>query len=64
MKKTSIEEKYNEINKIVEKLKGDISIEESMNLYIEGKQLISECEKELKDIEERIREIENNEQIN
>ena len=50
-KEVSIEEKFERLKQIVNELKGDIKLQDSMKLYKEGKELVEECQKELADIE-------------
>lgn len=57
MNNNKIEDKYNEIKKIIDRLGTEISIEESIDLYIDGKKLIKECEEELSNIEKRLMDI-------
>ena len=54
-KKTSIEEKFNDLDSILEALKGDdISLEEAFNLYNKGIKLVGECDKEIKSVEGKV----------
>lgn len=50
-KNISIEEKFDRLKQIVNELKGDIKLQDSMKLYKEGKELVEECQKELNEIE-------------
>ena len=54
-KKLSFEEKLNRLNQIVAKIEGEVlSLEETMALYAEGKELIASLDTELKAAEEKV----------
>ena len=53
----TFEEKLKRLNEIVAKIEGNtLPLQESMDLYSEGKKLIEELQKELKESEEKIQE--------
>ncbi len=53
----TFEEKLKRLNEIVSKIEGNtLPLQESMDLYSEGKKLIEELQKELKEAEEKIQE--------
>lgn len=61
-KKIKFEDKVKELEEIVNELEnGEIDLDESINKYTKAMKLISECDKELKTIEENINLILNNE---
>ena len=56
-KKQSFEEKLNRLNQIVAKIEGEVlSLEETMALYAEGKELIASLDTELKAAEEKVKQ--------
>lgn len=60
-KEIYIEDKFERLKAIVEELKGDAKLQDSMKLYKEGKALIEECKKELDEIEGGLITLENDE---
>lgn len=61
-KKIKFEDKVKELEEIVNELEnGEIDLDESINKYTKAMKLISECDKELKTVEENINLILNNE---
>lgn len=56
IKNNSVEDNYKKLKQIVDQLQEEESLEKSMELYIEGKKLIEESERQLKEIEKKISE--------
>ncbi|MBQ3295103.1 MAG: exodeoxyribonuclease VII small subunit [Erysipelotrichaceae bacterium] len=57
-KELSFEKQMQKLQEIVEKLeKGDVELDESINLYEEGLKLSKELKKQLGDFESRINEL-------
>lgn len=57
-KEINFEQSLKRLNEIVEKIeKETLPLEESLKLYEEGKRLISELEKTLKDAESKVEEL-------
>lgn len=57
-KELSFEKQMQKLQEIVEKLeKGDVELDESINLYEEGLKLSKELKKQLSDFESRINEL-------
>lgn len=57
-KKMKFEDKIKELEKIVQELEnGEVNLDDSIAMYTEAMNLISECDKELKSAEENINKI-------
>ena len=55
MAKEKFEDKVKELEKIINELEnGDIDLDDSINKYTKAMKLITECDKELKNIEEKV----------
>ena len=55
MAKEKFEDKVKELEKIINELEnGDIDLDDSINKYTKAMKLIAECDKELKNIEEKV----------
>ena len=55
MAKIKFEDKVKELEEIINELEnGDIDLDDSINKYTKAMALISECDKELKDIEQKV----------
>ena len=62
MKKIKFEDKIKELEEIINKLEnGEVSLDESIEYYSNAMKLIKECDKELKNIEEKVNYIVNDE---
>tara|TARA_Y100001968_G_C19129622_1_gene606031 strand:+ start:161 stop:376 length:216 start_codon:yes stop_codon:yes gene_type:complete len=60
-KNKSIEEIFDHLDLIISNLEsGDISLEESLNLYEEGMKLSAICKSQLDKAEQRVKELSNN----
>ena len=60
MEKKKFEDKVKELEEIVSTLEnGDVSLDESINKYTEAMKLVKECDDELKNIEEKVNKIVN-----
>ena len=58
MENNSFEEKMKKLNEIVEKLSDEsVSLNDSLNLYVEGKELIKELFKYINEAKEKVQEI-------
>ena len=58
MENNSFEEKMKKLNEIVEKLSDEsVSLNDSLNLYVEGKELIKELFKYINEAKENVQEI-------
>lgn len=58
MEKIKFEDKMNELETIVNELEsGNIDLDESINKYTKAMNLIKECDKTLKNIEEKVNKI-------
>ena len=63
MKELKFEDKMNRLNEIVDSLeKGDVSLDDSLNLYEEGLKLSKELKEELKFFENKLNEINKDEE--
>ena len=61
MENNSFEEKMKKLNEIVEKLSDEsVSLNDSLNLYVEGKELIKELFKCINEAKEKVQEIDKN----
>ena len=61
MAELKFEEKITMLEKIVSELENDdVNLDESINKYTQAMTLVKECDQELKDIEEKIAKIVNN----
>ena len=61
MENNSFEEKMKKLNEIVEKLSDEsVSLNDSLNLYVEGKELIKELFKYINEAKEQVQEIDKN----
>ena len=61
MENNSFEEKMKKLNEIVEKLSDEsVSLNDSLNLYVEGKELIKELFKYINEEKEKVQEIDKN----
>ena len=61
MENNSFEEKMKKLNEIVEKLSDEsVSLNDSLNLYVEGKELIKELFKYINESKEKVQEIDKN----
>ena len=57
-KKISFESSLDELNKILDKLENDnVNLEKMVELYSRGKDIIRNCKKELKSVEQKINKI-------
>ncbi len=57
-KEKTFEDKIKELETLISSLEnGEFGLEESINKYTEAMKLVSECDKELKDVEEQINKI-------
>ncbi|MGE4571736.1 MAG: exodeoxyribonuclease VII small subunit [Candidatus Izemoplasmatales bacterium] len=64
MSKPTFEENLKSLELIVKKLEsGDLSLDESVKIYNEGIELAKECHKELKDAEQIIVKLMNDDQL-
>ena len=60
MEKKKFEDKVKELEEIVSTLEnGDVSLDDSINKYTEAMKLVKECDDELKNIEEKVNKIVN-----
>lgn len=60
MEKKKFEDKVKELEEIVSTLEnGDVSLDDSINKYAEAMKLVKECDDELKNIEEKVNKIVN-----
>ena len=60
MEKKKFEDKVKELEEIVSTLEnGDVSLDDSINKYTEAMKLVKECDDELKNIEEKVTKIVN-----
>lgn len=60
MEKMKFEDKVKELEEIVSTLEnGDVSLDDSINKYTEAMKLVKECDDELKNIEEKVNKIVN-----
>ena len=60
MEKKKFEDKVKELEEIVSTLEnGDVSLDDSINKYTEAMKLVKECDDELKNIEEEVNKIVN-----
>lgn len=60
MEKKKFEDKVKELEGIVSTLEnGDVSLDDSINKYTEAMKLVKECDDELKNIEEKVNKIVN-----
>lgn len=60
MEKKKFEDKVKELEEIVSILEnGDVSLDDSINKYTEAMKLVKECDDELKNIEEKVNKIVN-----
>ena len=63
MKELKFEDKMNRLNEIVDSLeKGEVSLDDSLNLYEEGLKLSKELKEELKSFENKLNEINKDEE--
>ena len=63
MKELKFEDKMNRLNEIVDSLeKADVSLDDSLNLYEEGLKLSKELKEELKSFENKLNEINKDEE--
>ena len=54
-KKLSLEEKFDNLDEIIEKLEDkDISLDESFNIYAKGMELLKECNSDIDTIEKKV----------
>lgn len=60
-KEKTLEEKFERLRQITQELKEDIKLQDSMQLYREGKDIVAECEEELQKIEGELKILQNNE---
>ena len=61
MAKIKFEDKVKELEEIINELEnGEIDLDDSISKYTKAMKLISECDKELKNIEEKVNYILNN----
>lgn len=61
MENNSFEEKMKKLNEIVEKLSDEsVSLNDSLNFYVEGKELIKELFKYINEAKEKVQEIDKN----
>ena len=61
MENNSFEEKMKKLNEIVEKLSDEsVSLNDSLNLYVEGKELIKVLFKYINEAKEKVQEIDKN----
>ena len=61
MENNSFEEKMKKLNEIVEKLSDEsVSLNDSLNLYVEGKELIKALFKYINEAKEKVQEIDKN----
>ena len=61
MENNSFEEKMKKLNEIVEKLSDEsVSLNDSLNLYVEGKELIKELFMYINEAKEKVQEIDKN----
>ena len=61
MENNSFEEKMKKLNEIVEKLSDEsVSLNDSLNLYVEGKELIKDLFKYINEANEKVQEIDKN----
>ncbi len=61
MAKIKFEDKVKELEEIINELEnGEIDLDDSINKYTKAMKLINECDKELKNIEEKVNYILNN----
>lgn len=57
-KEVTFEEKMKELETLISSLEnGEFGLDESINKYTEAMKLVRECDKELKDVEEKINKI-------
>ena len=60
MEKKKFEDKVKELEEIVSTLEnGDVSLDDSINKYTEAMKLVKECDDEIKNIEEKVNKIVN-----
>lgn len=60
MEKKKFEDKVKELEEIVATLEnGDVTLDDSINKYTEAMKLVKECDDELKNIEEKVNKIVN-----
>lgn len=58
----TIEENFNELNKIIEKMENEeVALEETFELYTEGLKLIKDCNNKIDKVEKKIKIIESEE---
>jgi exodeoxyribonuclease VII small subunit len=61
-KEKTFEEKMKELETIISALEnGEFGLEESINQYTKAMELVHDCDQELKNVEERISKVVNNE---
>ena len=54
MKKLTLEEAFDRVDKTLEDLSGDVPLEKSFELYKEGMELLKYCDEKLKGVEGQI----------